>query len=478
MLNATLSRALHTQAVLTPDATAVVFGGDRLTYAELDARANGVAHHLIELGVLPGSLVGLCLPRGLDLVVALVGVLKCGAAYLPMDPAYPADRIAFMVGDAAPEVVLDAVPAVIADQVDLSHAQGVAYVIYTSGSTGRPKGVRVTHANVMALMDAALPLFDFTPYDVWTLFHSTAFDFSVWEIWGALLTGGRVVVVPKEIAWSPESFVELLRAEQVTVLSQTPSSFYQVMNADSGGLAVRTVVFGGEALDVSRLGPWRSRYPDSDLVNMYGITETTVHVTFLRLGQDVAEGSPIGDALPSLELHLLDSRLRPVPDGETGELYVGGTQLALGYLGQPGLTASRFVAAPGGLRWYRTGDLAVRTGGELHFAGRSDDQVKIRGFRVELGEVTAALLECPGVTDGAVVVRDGQLLAYVSGTPERVREHMSAALPAHMVPARVVVLDRLPLTANGKLDRAALPSPDSGSRRQELLRRKLAEARG
>ncbi|SDM35586.1 amino acid adenylation domain-containing protein [Lentzea albidocapillata subsp. violacea] len=477
-MDATLSRALHAQAVVTPDVTAVVFEGERLTYSQLDARANGVARQLIRLGVEPGDLVGLCLPRGLDLVVALVGVLKAGAAYLPLDPAYPGERVAFMVSDAGPRVVLDAVVCASAEHVDLSEAQGVAYVIYTSGSTGRPKGVAVTHGNAMALMGAALPLFGFTSVDVWTLFHSTAFDFSVWEIWGALLTGGRVVVVPKEVAWSPESFVDLLRREQVTVLSQTPSSFYQVMNADGGGLAVRTVVFGGEALDVARLGPWRERYPQSDLVNMYGITETTVHVTFLRLGDE--EGSPIGEALPGLELHLLDEQLVPVAGGVTGELYVGGTQLALGYLGRAGLTSARFVAAPDGQRWYRTGDLAVRVGGRLQFAGRADDQVKIRGFRVELGEVTAALLECSGVADGVVVVRDGQLVAYAAGTPENVRERLAAVLPAHMVPVKVVVLDRLPLTANGKLDRAALPAPEASvaDRRKELLRRRLAEARG
>ncbi|WP_370949582.1 amino acid adenylation domain-containing protein [Amycolatopsis sp. cg5] len=468
--------------------TAVVHGTERLTYGELDRRANRLAHHLIGLGARPGTIVGLTLGRGAELIVAMLAVLKAGAAYLPIDPAYPAERIASTLADAKPITVLtdgaehDLPPGL---PETAPAGRGVepldcAYVIYTSGSTGRPKGVQVTHRNLLALLDAAREVFDFSPDDVWTMFHSAAFDFSVWEIWGPLLTGGSTVVVGKETAWSPPDFARLLRDEKVTVLSQTPSAFYQLMPVAGPQPSLRTVVFGGEALDVGRLAPWHQRHGKPLLVNMYGITETTVHVTWLPLRPDTPAGSPIGAPLPGFTAHLLDDRLAPVPDGSIGELYVGGDQVARGYLGKPGLTSGRFVANPfGDGRLYRTGDLARREADGLRFEGRADSQVKIRGFRIELGEVESALIACRGVSGAAVSVRDDTLVAYLVGDEIRipdVRARLAETLPAHMVPAHYVVLDRLPLTPNKKLDRAALPSPisDKTAARRELLRRKLA----
>ncbi|TLS44251.1 amino acid adenylation domain-containing protein [Streptomyces montanus] len=504
----TLPELFARQAARTPHATAVVHDDERLTYAELDERANRLARLLAARGAGPERLVALALPRSTELVVAVLAVLKTGAAYVPMDPEYPADRLAFIVADADPVLLVTtaelapglppcAAPLItLADMPDhpceappLPHLTGdhTAYVIYTSGSTGWPKGVAVPHRNVVRLFESTRHWFGFGPDDVWTLFHSYAFDFSVWELWGALLHGGTLVVVPFAVSREPEEFLRLLVRERVTVLNQTPSAFGELLRADASlpdvgrELALRYVVFGGEALDFARVAEWYTRHPQDApvLVNMYGITETTVHVTGLPLTEEAVRdrpggagraGSAIGRAIPDLRAYVLDAGLRLVPPGVTGELYVAGAGLARGYLGRPGLTAGRFVADPFGAdgeRMYRTGDLARRSAdGELEYIGRADDQVKIRGFRVELGEVEAALAGHPEVTQAVVVVRDGRLVGYVVGGPvdgDELRRHAGRTLPEHMVPSAVVVLDRLPLTANGKLDRAALPAPAAAS---------------
>ncbi len=366
--------------------------------------------------------------------------------------------------------------------MDPDHA---AYVIFTSGSTGRPKGVQVTHRNAVRLLAATDAWFGFGLDDVWTLFHSYAFDFSVWELWGALARGGRLVVVPYWVSRSPEAFLELLRRERVTVLNQTPSAFQQLVRADeaAGGppdLALRRVVFGGEALDMRSLEPWFRRHGDRRpvLVNMYGITETTVHVTYRPLSAaDLAAASLIGVPIPDLQVHLLDAGGRPVPVGVPGEMFVGGAGVARGYLNRPDLTAVRFVPDPfsgrPGARLYRSGDLARRQAdGDLEYLGRIDHQVKIRGFRIELGEIEAALAAHLLVREAVVLAREDQpgerrLVAYLvaglaAGAPPagpELRAFLRERLPEYMIPALFMVLPALPLTANGKVDRAALPAP-------------------
>ncbi|MGW4401272.1 non-ribosomal peptide synthase/polyketide synthase [Amycolatopsis nivea] len=466
----TLHRLFAAQAARAPHAVAVTCEGVQLTYQELDRRANRLAHRLIAEGAGPERLVALRLPRSADLVVAILAVLKSGAGYLPIDPDYPPARIEAMLADARPVCVVDTVAA--DDQPDTDpgvpvRPENTAYVIYTSGSTGVPKGVLVPHANVTRLFSSTDHWFGFGDQDVWTLFHSYAFDFSVWELWGALLHGGRLVVVPSDTVRSPEDFLALLAEQRVTMLNQTPSAFYRLGSLPSAPLSLRYVIFGGEALDPVRLAEWRRRHPDGpQLVNMYGITETTVHVTHRVLDDRATVGVPI----PDLRAYVLDACLEPVPPGVTGELYVAGAGLARGYLNRPGLTASRFVADPfgePGTRMYRTGDLLCWTpGGELAYRGRADHQVKIRGFRIELGEVEAALSAHPDVT-GAVAVAHGagdarRLVAYLTGTVPGttvLREFLARSLPAHMIPAVFVALDELPLNANGKLDHRALPAP-------------------
>ncbi|MFD0684689.1 non-ribosomal peptide synthetase [Actinomadura fibrosa] len=495
---ATIPALFEARAAASPDALAVTFEGVSWTYGEVNARANRLARHLVDRGVGPEQFVALALPRSADLVVAILAVLKAGAAYVPIDPDYPADRIAYMVEDAKPVLTLgpdDLDAAGYADTdlgVEIS-PDHPAYVIYTSGSTGRPKGVVIPHQNVVRLLRSTEQWFDFGPDDVWTLFHSYAFDFSVWELWGPLLYGGRLVVVPYLTSRSPEDFLALLASERVTVLNQTPSAFYQLMAADKASpgtdLALRYVVFGGEALELGRLEDWYSRHPENapTLVNMYGITETTVHVSYIALDRAyaaTAPGSLIGTGIPDLRVYVLDGRLQPVPPGVTGELYVAGAGLARGYLNRHALTAERFVADPygePGTRMYRTGDLGRwRRDGTLEYLGRADQQVQLRGFRIEPGEIEAVLARHEAVEDVVVVVRDEKLIAYVAGTGTDIdsaglRRFAGAELPGHMVPAAVVALDALPLTANGKLDRAALPAPDFGAAVSSRAPRTAAE---
>ncbi|HYP52051.1 MAG TPA: amino acid adenylation domain-containing protein, partial [Pyrinomonadaceae bacterium] len=452
------------------------------------------------------------LERSAGTVVALLGVMKAGGAYLPLDPAYPQERLEFMLEDSGARVLvteralLDAAGShaatvvctddeqeralILAESAEnlsnVTTADGLAYVIYTSGSTGKPKGVLMPHSQVTRLMAATQHWFDFGPQDVWTLFHSYAFDFSVWELWGALLYGGRLVVVPYLVSRSPEEFHSLLASERVTVLNQTPSAFRQLMRVDEGRsgaavgaeLALRYVVFGGEALEMSSLAGWFARHGDvrPRLVNMYGITETTVHVTYRPVGvADTSGGSVIGEPIPDLELYVLDANLEPSPVGVCGEMYVGGDGLARGYLNRPELTAQRFIPHPfsktPGARLYKTGDLARRLAdGDVEYLGRSDEQVKIRGFRIELGEIEAALASHESVGECAVVALDGaagkRLVAYVvaaAGAEPRadeLRAHLRTGLPEYMVPSAFVTLDALPLTTNGKLNRRLLPAPE------------------
>src|SRR4051812_34131812 len=436
-----LHRRFEARVDRDPHAPAVSVAGaagSPLTYGELDARANRLARRLQARGVGPGDRVALLLERSAELVVAILGVLKAGAAYVPIDPAYPAERVAFVRADSGAALLLTAADLEGLDAYGSERlaipldAELPAYVIYTSGSTGTPKGVVVTHADVDRLLTATDPWFGFGPEDVWVLFHSYAFDFSVWELWGALRYGGRLLVLSFLESRDPEGFYRLLRDERVTVLNQPPSAFRQLVWAEEavlGGappdLALRYVIFGGEALEPASLAPWLARHGDQKprLINMYGITETTVHVTYRPLTEaDLTGGSRIGRPIPDLAVHLLDAFLRPVPLGVPGEIHVGGAGLAEGYLDRPALTAERFVPDPfsgvPGARLYRSGDLARRRpDGDLEYLGRIDHQVKIRGYRIELGEIESALARHPAVREAVVMARsdgsDRSLVAYV-----------------------------------------------------------------
>nr|WP_054062861.1 non-ribosomal peptide synthetase [Pseudomonas fuscovaginae] len=512
-----LHQLIEDQAERRPDAVAVVCAGERLTYAELNARANRWAHRLIARGVGADVRVGVAAERSLEMIVALLAVLKAGGAYVPLDPAYPEERLRHMIDDSGLKLLLAQghllerlpVPTEV-ECLDLGSAgadgcednpqvrvdvDNLAYVIYTSGSTGKPKGALLPHSNVLRLFDATRHWFGFDSQDSWTLFHSYAFDFSVWEIFGALLHGGRLVVVPYAVSRSPEAFHALLCDEQVTVLNQTPSAFKSLMAvalASPRELALRQVIFGGEALEVQSLRPWFERFGERapTLVNMYGITETTVHVTYRPLSLadlDQSAGSPIGEPIVDLSWYLLDDALNLTPPGCIGELYVAGAGLARGYLNQAGLTATRFVANPfdpQGGRLYRTGDLArLRSDGVVDYIGRRDQQVKIRGFRIELGEIEARLQGHDQVREAAVLALDGQLAAYLVPSDatlladaERqaawrgtLRDYLKRHLADYMVPAHLMLLPALPLTANGKLDRKALPAPDTALLQQAYV---------
>lgn len=486
------------------------------SYVELDERSNAIAATLTDSGVRQGDIVALLMDRTGSIAAGILGILKAGAAYLPIDPVYPAERAAFMVADSGVRVLLtdtamqdrvppgdfrtvncDSLPATAPPPALAEHSpDDTAYIIFTSGSTGKPKGCMISHRNVVRLMRATEPWFQFNEHDVWTLFHSSAFDFSVWEIWGSLLYGGRLAVVPWLTTRSPDDFCRLLCQEGVTVLNQTPSAFRQLIAAEPLArsadpslppFSLRTVIFGGEALEMHSLRPWFERHGDQkpQLVNMYGITETTVHVTYRPVSaSDLTGGSVIGEPIPDLQLYVLDPHTRqPAPVGIPGEMYVGGAGLAKGYLNRPELTAERFPAswlpAPahgtpdtGPRRLYKTGDLArvvpSANGYDLEFLGRIDDQVKIRGFRIELGEIESVLCSHPQVSEACVMVKedrpgDRRLCAWMVA-PQKpdstaLREHLKSRLPDYMVPAAFVCMDAFPLTTNGKLDRRALPAP-------------------
>jgi amino acid adenylation domain-containing protein len=502
----TISGSFEQQVERTPDSIAIQIGRDSMTYRELDRRSNQLARILLRYRLEPDSLVAVSFERSLEMIVSMLAILKAGAGYLPIDPSYPVERIKMILEDANPSAILTqqalsaklpetAAPIVCVDQesianedpnrlTSLANLNNLAYVIYTSGSTGKPKGVMVTHHNVGRLLKSTQSWFNFDSTDVWTLFHSSAFDFSVWEIWGCLLTGGRLVCVPYWVTRSPRDFYSLLAKEQVTVLNQTPAAFYQIIQVEDSGLveqlALRYVIFGGEALNFVNLRPWFDRHGDRkpQLINMYGITETTVHVTYRPVTAEDAlteTRSLIGTPIPDLRLYLLDSQLQPVLPGVAGEIYVGGAGVARGYLNRPQLTSERFIADPfagqPGAVMYKSGDLArLLENGDIEYLGRGDMQVKIRGFRIELGEIEATLVEHRDVQQAVVLARkDGpgeqKLVAYFVKKADRLpnsndlREFLRTRLPEHMVPYAYVQLDTLPLTVNGKIDRAALPPP-------------------
>jgi len=505
------------QAKSTPDAEAIICGDTRLSYRELNSRANQLAHYLVSQGVGPEVIVGLCTERSPEMIIGILGILKAGGAYVPLDPAYPEERLAFILGDTGTALLvtqsslLDAVPKDFSRTICLDREQGIiaqydtgdlsrhagpenaAYIIYTSGSTGKPKGVLIEHYSIMRLFESAQSLYQFNREDVWTLFHSYAFDFSVWELWGALIYGGTLVIVPYRVSRSIDEFYELLLSERVTVLNITPSVFRELIQTDSYSsardrLSLRYVISGGEELKNADLQVWYKNHDDRhpQLVNMYGITETTVHVTYCPLNRVNTHhnyGSSIGRPLPDLRMHLLDRNMQPVPIGVPGEIYVGGPGLARGYLNRPELTAERFIpdifSGASGQRLYKSGDLGrYLPDGNIEYLGRMDKQVKVRGYRIEPGEIESVLLEHPEVTAALVIAmeergNDKNLAGYVAVKDtskdiiHELKNMLKQKLPDYMVPSVFVLMKAFPLTPHGKVDRAALPVPSADRTDQE-----------
>lgn len=485
-----------------PRRVALQLGEACLTYAELNSRANRLAQTLRARISQPEEIIGIYMERSLEMIVAMLAILKAGAAYLPLDPSYPVARTSYMLEDSQARIICTqtrlvgnlpgAQDLVLLDDDEydrgpewnreiLHTSRNLAYVIYTSGTTGKPKGVMIEQRQVVRLLKNDAFPFQFHENDTWTLFHSFCFDFSVWEIYGALLSGARLLIVPQEMTLDPSAYLGLLKKERVTVLNQTPGVFFRLIEeerrSDTHKLALRYVIFGGEALKPGKLESWRQIYPDTALINMYGITETTVHVTYksITASEIEADISNIGVPIPTTSVYILDAHLKPVPVGMVGEIFVGGEGVARGYLKRPDLTQERFLPNPFRQheRVYRTGDLGRwRNNGEIEYIGRADQQVKIRGFRIEVGEIEAQILQFRGITNTIVLpVEDAEgetaLCAYIvshksengSVSIADLKAHLTQLLPTHMLPAFLVMLDELPLTEQGKLNRAALPDP-------------------
>ena len=489
-----------------PDAVAVAYRGQSLTYRELSVRSTQLARYLRRAGAGPESRIAICIERSLEMTIGLLGILKAGAAYVPLDPSYPAERLRYMLEDCKPVALLtqdhlqSVLPAgdilQIALDTDWSAIErqsngrsdelpitlmpdNLAYVIYTSGSTGIPKGVMIDHGNVTCFLKAVRAWFHFEPGCSWALFHSFAFDVSVMEMWGALLSGGRLIVVSYATSRFPRDLYTLLLQEEVEVLCQTPSAFRRLVAAQStcpGTPSLKSILLAGEALQLNSLGPWYERNANRgvSIANMYGPTETTVYVTYQPLNatdEDPPGGSVIGIPLVNSQIFILDEHRESIPAGEVGEIYIGGLGVARGYLNRADLTAERFVPDQTGVpgrRMYSSGDLGRwQPQGKVEYRGRNDSQVKVRGFRIELGEIEHHLSAVDGVREGVVVAaRDTsgelKLVAHVTVrdgaelTGPTVREALLRRLPVHMVPAECRILPQMPLNGSGKIDRKAL----------------------
>jgi amino acid adenylation domain-containing protein/non-ribosomal peptide synthase protein (TIGR01720 family) len=525
----TLHRLFEEQAERSPGRMALIGNWQlavgkkekmHVTYGVLNEKANQLARVLKEKSILADSLIGVMLERSIEMIVGILGILKTGGAYMPIDPDYPEERIKYMLADSAARVLLTTSTLVeqgeklrswngeriFVDAVKQGRPAGsplpsiaccpspatgtsLAYVIYTSGTTGKPKGALIQHHNVVRLMFHDNYLFDFDNNDVWTMFHSYCFDFSVWEMYGALLYGGKLAIIPKIVSKDPQRYLEILEKDGVTILNQTPSAFYNLVNEvfnpsnRERKLEIKYIIFGGETLKPIKLKKWQEKYPDVKLINMFGITETTVHVTYKEIGAKEIENniSNIGKPIPTLTTCVLDKGLKPVPVGVAGELCVGGDGLGRGYLNRTELTAEKFIDHPykQGYRLYKSGDLArFLENGDLEYLGRIDHQVKIRGFRIEPGEIESQLLKHEAVNEAVVLAREDQaaekakyLCAYVVLAGQEVfkeksyiasefRNYLSGKLPDYMIPSYFVNIDRIPLNSNGKVDRKALPEPE------------------
>ncbi|MCK4258351.1 MAG: amino acid adenylation domain-containing protein [Halanaerobiales bacterium] len=479
-----------------PNHVAVDFSEEQLTYLELNTRANQVARTLRDKGVQSEFIIGIMVENSLEMFVGIMAILKAGGAYLPIDPELPEERIRFMLEDSETDILLttrkiqvdytDLELEVIklddpasyhlngSNLLNINTANDLVYIIYTSGTTGNPKGVMLEHKNVVRLLINEKAPMKFDETDVWVMFHSFSFDFSVWEMFGALLYGGKLIVIPKMVAREPEKFLNLLETEQVTILNQTPSAFYNLIDEDSRHpvrkLSIKYVIFGGEALRFTHLRPWKERYQETKLINMYGITETTVHVTFKDItDSDLAMNiTNIGKPLPTVTTYIMDSKQRLLLIGVPGEIYVGGDGVARGYLNRPELTAERFIDNPykPGEKLYKSGDLArLLENGEMEYLGRTDNQVKIKGFRIELGEIENLLQTHENIQQAVVLVNEDSngekyLCAYIVSdknlTVSELREYLTIRLPQYMVPSNFVQIDEIPLTSNGKANRKAL----------------------
>ena len=497
----TVVQLLEEQVERTPDSIAVVYEEEQLTYAQLNSKANQLAYRLRKLGVGPDDFVVLLAERSIEMIMGICGIIKSGGAYVPIDPGYPKDRIEYMLSDCKPKAVITynaetdtgypvidlaeskAWEGVSQNPIHVNKPHDLLYVIYTSGTTGKPKGAMIEHRNVVRLLCNEKYQFKITYEDTWTMFHSYCFDFSVWEMYGALLYGCRLIIVSGSISKDPVRYLELLRKHKVTILNQTPTSFYQLLteelNCMDKELALRYIIFGGEALRPSMLKPWVDRYPLTKIINMYGITETTVHVTFKEITSHEMESdiSNIGSPIPTLKVYILDSERKLLPMGIPGELFVAGDGVGRGYLNLPELTAEKFIDNPfGDSRLYRSGDLARwLPDGEIEYLGRIDEQVKIRGFRIELGEIENVIRKIPCVRDTAVTAGEGQsgekaIHAYIVSDKEininDIREALSKDLPEYMIPAFMMQIDRIPVTRNGKLDKRSLPKIEVRSQRE------------
>ena len=498
----TISQLFEEQVTKTPNNIAIKYNNSFLTYDELNKKANQLANFLRNLGIKPNDVIGLRLNKSLEMIIAILGIIKSGACYLPIDLSYPQERVSFMLKDSSaklfltnnshkddldisiPTYLLDITPNNIIYLEDdknltcVNTPDDLIYIIYTSGSTGIPKGVMLKHRNVVRLIKNDHFQFDFNENDIWTMFHSVAFDFSVWELYGCLLYGGKLILIPEHISKDPNKFLELLRNEQVTVLNQTPTYFYNLLDREllntESNLNIRYIIFGGEALKPNLVKPWKDKYHFTKIINMYGITETTVHVTYKELSDSdlLSSNSNIGKPIPTLKVYVMDENQRILPYGVEGEMCVGGLGVCKGYLNRPELNNKKFVRNPynsNEILFCSADDAYLTKDGDLHYLGRIDNQVKIRGFRIEIGEIESKLLRHQNIKKCIVLPKkngdlDNYLVAYIVAdtklSNKDLKTYIAKLVPSYMVPSYFVFLDELPLTSNGKIDRKKLLSMD------------------